>query len=1084
MDALRLYWLGPPRIELKGRSVKLETRKSAALLSYLSLLGSACQRETLAALLWPEGNQQRALGSLRRTLSSLKSRLPGWIQADHETITLKRNDKLWVDVDAFRELLAKCGDHHHAVGEPCDACLLAIKDATAFYRGDFLDGLNLGDCPNFDEWQVFQRDGLRQEFGGVLQRLAHEHAARQNWEEAIQCARRWVALDRLHEPACRTLMDYYARSGQRTAALRQYEELAQSLREQQEVEVEDETRRLYEQIESQGRSQELAGPSQVSSSLPLLKTKLYIPSPPAVRVTRSRLISRLDGVGKKALTLISAPAGFGKTTLLAEWIAQSAWPIAWLSLDHGDNDPYRFLSYLVEALRGIEEGLGTEALKIIQSSQLVPPHVILASLINDLERVAEPAVLVLDDYQFLTEPALHETVSYLLDHLPRNLHLIIATRADPSLPVGRLRANGQMLELRTEDLRFGPDEAIEFLNGAMRLGLSKEDIDALSVRTEGWVAGLKMAALSLQGRQDAAQFIRAFSGSHRYVMDYLMEEVLKRQPLYIQTFLLETSMLERLNGDLCDALLSDEWNQSGQTAQAVLEYLERSNLFLISLDDRQQWYRYHHLFADLLRSRLQQSPRELVVSLHTRASRWFERNGFFAEALFHAMRAGDFVRAASLIEQYAPQLMARNEFSFYLARLNEIPTEIAESRPWLRVYRAWGYARLGRLDEIEPLLQRAEAFMRSHPQTLDANEMAGSIALVRANVANLQGNSAFGIEQTRKAQELLPLKNLVALDNVGFQRAFAYFANGDFSRARQEWSEVARAAMSSEDFDTYANVAAELADLSKLEGDLRRAYSLYYDAQRWLEQQTRCPPMFLAALEIGIAELLVEWNKLEDANRWNMQGIGHARAGGRPNTECFGCYVKARLLLALQDLGGVQSVITEAESILSQHALYPRAAAEIETIRVRLWIAERKTSDLENWSREHQSDDSYAGDFLHEFINIARARALMAQGGLDEAMELLIRLKEAAERAGRNGRLIEILILQALVLQARGSAEPAAAALSRSLQLAEPSGYVRVFLNEGEPLARMLANLRDSTLEPRTQEYLNTLLAAFALQTP
>ncbi|HLO33458.1 MAG TPA: BTAD domain-containing putative transcriptional regulator, partial [Anaerolineales bacterium] len=700
MDALKLFWLGTPRVEVKGCPIKLETRKGVALLAYLSFSPRESPRELLATMFWPEGNQQKALASLRRTLSSLNSSLPGWIEANRETITLKRKSKLWVDVASFHKSLAQVQEHRHSAKELCGTCLSVLDKAAETYRGDFLEGLNLTDCPSFDEWQFFQRDGLRQEFADVLQRLSCGYAQQSGWDQAILYTRRWLALDRLHEPACRALIDLYARSGQRTAALHQYEELARLLNEQMHQQPELATRRLYEQIRGHEKAQPVKVPSGASPAFPLLKTKLYIPAAPAARVVRSQLVDRMSEIEQKELTLISAPAGFGKTTLLAEWITQTSLPVAWLSLDNGDNDPYRFLSYLIATLDSIEEGLGLEAQQIMGSPQRVPPHIILASLINDLGKVAEPYVLVLDDYQFITEHVVHETVAYLLDHIPANMHFVIATRADPPLQLGRLRAHGQILELRTQELRFNPAEATEFLNTVMRLGLSAEDIHSLEERTEGWVVGLKMAALSIQGRSDVSEFIQAFSGSHRYVLDYLVEEVLKRQPPHIQMFLLQTSMLEKLSSPLCDMLLGTEWKEliqsSGNTVltsgQSVLEYLEQSNLFIMPLDDDRQWYRYHHLFADLLSSQLKQKFSEFLPVLHTRAEHWYESAGMLPQAVHHALAAHDHGRAALLVEKLASALWEHGNYAMVFSWIETLPEELILNRPWLSLYRAWELA--------------------------------------------------------------------------------------------------------------------------------------------------------------------------------------------------------------------------------------------------------------------------------------------------------------------------------------------------------------------------------------------------------
>lgn len=1072
MQTLKLYWLGPARIELAGRTVKAETRKSAALLAYLSLLEEPCPRELLATLFWPEADQHKALGNLRRTLFSLNSRLPGWVNADHQTVSLRRNDKLFVDVNGFRSCLAAARQHSHPPAEPCEHCETALTTALTYDRGEFLEGLNLNDCPDFDDWQLFQRDGLRQEVGQVLQRLTAMSAARGQLADAISTARRWLALDKLHEPACRALMELYMRAGQRTAAVRQYEELVQLLSGQ---EPEPETRQLYRCIQSPASTGVAAlHATEPPVALPLLKTKLYIPTAAAPGVVRSALLARLADAERHALTLLSAPAGFGKTTLLAQWIAESDLPIAWLSLDAGDNDPYRFLQYLVAALRSIDDSLGLEAQQVLRSSQLVPPHIILASLINDLNKMAEPCAIVLDDCQVLVEHAVHEALAYLIDHLPGNVHLLIATRSDPPLALGRLRAHGQMLELRLQDFRFTSEEAAGFLNDVMRLGLSKPDIEALEARTEGWVAGLKMAALSLRGHENASEFVRAFSGSHRYVLDYLMEEVLRRQPAHVRTFLLETSCLEKLSGPLCDALMSPEWKAGGQNAQDVLEYLESSNLFLVPLDDNRQWYRYHHLFAELLLSQQLKLSAERVSALHLAACRWFEANGLVEAAVLHAIHAGDLPSAARLIEDHTPRFLSRNEFLLYLDQLKAIPRAIWDARPWLVIGAAWACARLGKIDEVEPLLQQAEAAMRRVPQDESAGEMAGYVAVIRANVANLRGDPAISIEQTTRAQTLLLARNPWALDNMRFQRGFAYLVTGDFASAEQEWVEAARCAMETQDFDTYTNAAAELGSMRKIQGKLHDAYQAYRNGHRWLEQQGYS--VYLSALEIGMADILLEWNKLADARQLLLMGLERARLSGRINTRSFGDHVAARLFLALGQPAQAEAALADAEQVLSAHTLYPRAIAEQEVATLALWTRQGKGNDVGVWLREHPPE--FAGDFRHELGNIVRARALVWTGAFGEALGLLDQLADAAENGGRIGRLIEVLALRALTLCGLQKQEQGLASLARALKLAEPEGYVRLFLDEGRPMLQLLSVLIEAGLCPAEATYAHGLLVS------
>ena len=412
-------------------------------------------------------------------------------------------------------------------------------------------------------------------------------------------------------------------------------------------------------------------------SAPILATKLYIPPPRPKVVLRPRLIERLnEGLSaSRKLTLISAPAGFGKTTLVSEWVAGCERPVAWLSLDEGDNDPTRFLTYLVAALQTIAANIGAGALAVLQSPQPPPIESILTALLNEITAIPDNFVLVLDDYHLIDSKPVDEALTFLLEHLPPQMHLVITTREDPHLPLARLRARGQLTELRAADLRFTPSEAAEFLNQMMGLNLSAEDVAALEARTEGWIAGLQLAALSMQGHQDATSFIQSFTGSHHFVLDYLVEEVLQQQSESIQTFLLRTSILDRLCGPLCDAVLGRLLPLPGRKPW---KYLERANLFIVPLDNERRWYRYHHLFGDLLRQRLGK-PKEFA-EFHLRASQWHEENGDLGAAFHHAIAAGDFVRAAGLAEA-AWQGMDGKFPDGRLAGLGEEAAGRGDSRP-------------------------------------------------------------------------------------------------------------------------------------------------------------------------------------------------------------------------------------------------------------------------------------------------------------------------------------------------------------------------------------------------------------------
>lgn len=882
-------------------------------------------------------------------------------------------------------------------------------------------------------------------------------------------------------------MDLYARSGQRNAALRQYEELARSLKEQMGQEPEMETRRLYEQIRGRDETTPaMPSPERSTSSFPLLKTKLYLPALPLSRVIRSLLIERLDEAEKRALTIISAPAGFGKTTLLAEWIAQTSLPVAWLSLDGGDNDPYRFLSYLVSALESIHESVGTEARQIMQSLQLVPSHIILASLMNDLGRLAEPYALVLDDYQFITEHAVHEAMSYLLDHIPSNMHLVISTRADPPLQLGRLRAHDQMLELRTQDLRFTPQEATEFLNAIMRLDLSAMDIENLGLRTEGWVVGLKMAALSMQGREDASEFIRAFSGSHRYVLDYLVEEVLKRQPAHIQTFLLETSILEKLSGPLCDALMTDEWKKSGESGQTILENLERNNLFLIPLDDHKQWYRYHHLFADLLRSRLQQSAPERTIQLFSRAAEWCEQDGQVADAVGYALAARDYARAGEVVAKYWGAIVKNGEIETVWSWLNALPENVIRNSAPLSITCCWVLWLKGQISAIEAHLVDAERIYGESvvPKVAIADDEAytllpAEIAALRSFVARYHAEHETAIAHAERAIQLLSVNPLsqasVQVRSPTYLAlATAYNGAGHLQKAVDAYTESIRWSRLGKSATGLAATYLLIKPLLLL-GRLRAADEACRDALRFTEENgMSCLPA-AGILHVALSEVLVEQNEIGSAEEYLVQGIEQGKWSGRLEGVRNAAPALVRLRLARGDTSGALKAVQEAEAALGE-VPPPLAIAELLALRVRALLQQGSLNEAAQCADKAVILTDEDRGQAKEAANLAAFRVLVTRGKPSETIAQMTPYLATAEERGLLGVAIELRILRCLAYLRQGDIENAKADLLYSLFLAEPEGYIRIFLDEGKPISKLLRQLRRSKLTPQLKNYVDQLL--------
>lgn len=836
-------------------------------------------------------------------------------------------------------------------------------------------------------------------------------------------------------------------------------------------------------------------------STPVLITKLYIPPPKAKAVARPRLVERLEEGLHRTLTLVSAPAGFGKTTLVSEWVANCGRPVAWLSLDDADSDPARFLAYMLSAIQTVTPNIGEGLFALLHSPQPPPTESILTVLLNEIAALPDEIVLVLDDYHAIDAKPVDDALTFLIEHLPPQLHLVITSREDPQLPLARLRARGQLTELRAADLRFTPLEAAEFLNPVMGLNLSAAAIAALEDRTEGWIAGLQLAAISMQGHQDTTSFIQSFTGSHRFVMDYLVDEVLHQQPVRVQAFLLRTSILERLCGPLCDAVLRDP---SG-SGQETLEYLERANLFLVPLDNERRWYRYHHLFAELLRQRLQHGTASStgdsvgeVAGLHARASEWYEQNGLRTDAVRHALAADDFERAASLIELSAVGMLGSSQEDTLYGWLTALPDDVVRARPVLSVNYAFAaFSREG--------MEAAEARLRDAERWLDTatvsdlvdrppgdmvvvdeagfRSLPGTIAVARAYRAGALGDIAGIVTYARKALDLLPEDELwrgaaAAILGIGL------WTHGDLEPAYRSFAE-GKALFEKAGLNQFQFSGVHiLADIRIAQGRLNEAERIYEQALRLATEQG-APVWGTADLHVGLSELRYERNDLEVATRrlWQARELGeHA---GMPDTRHRWYVAMARIRLAQGDLDGALDLLDEAER---QYVIGPDPVARpISALKTQVWLAQDRLADAQAWVRERNLsvDDDLA--YLREFEHLTLTRVLIAryvkepdERSIIAAVAFLERLLHAADAGERTGSVIEILVLQAIAHQAQGNIPRALGSLERALTLAEPEGYVRVFVDEGPPMARLLA---DAFAQGLLRDYSGQLLVAFDAET-
>ncbi len=817
---------------------------------------------------------------------------------------------------------------------------------------------------------------------------------------------------------------------------------------------------------------------------PLLSTKLHLPRPRAQLVPRSHLVERLQQGVAGALTLVSAPAGFGKTTLLAQWRASTRAPVAWLSLEPEDNEPTRFLTYLIAALQTLDPHLGAPALALLRLPQPAEPETVLALLANDLMHWQGDAfALVLDDYHVVEAPPIHRALTFLLEHLPPQMHLIIATRADPPLPLARMRARGQLTELRAAELRFRAAEAGAFLEEVMGLHLSPEDVTTLQTRTEGWIAGLQLAALSLQGRATVSEFLPAFTGSHRFVLDYLSEEVLSRQPASVQTFLLQTSILERLSGSLCDAVTGQ------QESQAMLETLDQANLFVTALDDERQWYRYHHLFADLLRSRLQQTVPALVPELHRRASSWYEHQDLIVEAVHHARLSPDLERTIRLIEEHTHSLALRGQAHTVLNWLHALPDGLVRTHPHLCFSQALLLVFTGQLAEALLRLQEASQSDSHITPADEAQAFLNQVATVQAYILFFQGDLASSVALAKQASDQLAERPVQVREATSVIAAHRLLISGDVRRVEEQ--RVVRLASPlsavSDVFamDVFVHMTSILlqARLLRLQGRLQRAAATY--EQMAQVQEDHEGALIHPGYCFGLGELRYEWNDLDAAERLLEQGM---EVLGGPLTLTAdaiaqGYATLARLHQARNKNTSALALVEAFARLSDARQFAPAQLAFASAVRAQLELMGGHLAAAVRWTEASglSALDDLAYPREREYLTFARVR--IAQGRddpagpfLSEALRLLERLREDAEAKARMGSTLEILILQALAFSAQGKRTEALPVLQRALTLAEPEGYIRLFVDEGEPVVALLRQAQARGIAPG---YVATLLSTF-----
>lgn len=796
-------------------------------------------------------------------------------------------------------------------------------------------------------------------------------------------------------------------------------------------------------------------------SVPLLSTKLNIPPQRPHLVTRPQLTQKLTSdlwqnqEFTRKLTLISAPAGYGKTTLVIEWLAAiSAKSLtAWLSLDEADNDPTRFLSYIIAAVKQTLPGFGESTSNLIQSQPQPPGEVILATLINEIAANPASIILTLDDYHAIQTPAIHQQLATFIEHQPASVHLVIISREDPLLPLARLRARGHLMEIRQDDLRFSPIECSDFLINRMGLSLSESDVTALERRTEGWIAGLQLAALSMQNLSDLAGFVQTFTGSSRYVLDYLIEEVYNQQSTEVQDFLIKTSILERLSAPLCNAVAGIV------NSHELLEILEQANLFILPLDQSRSWYRYHRLFADLLRSRLRVADRINETVLHIQASQWLKQNGFMDESINHAIAAENWDLASELVMSVSTEMLKRGQVATLIHWYAKFPQETILTNPRLCFDYCWPLLLTAQFESAAPLLNHLEKNAREIPSFL------GEVLAAQAFLARGQGDNARMVERSQRALELLPKESLNSRTLVAINLVLAYWHMGQMEATEQVLDEAIESSQAIG--NTYSLITAIIfkGRVFAVRGELQQAARFFRQA---IEQGGEIPINALARMDM--AALHYEWNQLSEGENHLQTAIELCRRG-QNNEFLVGCLMfQVRLRVAQSDFQDAQQALAQAQDLIRTGEIPTGTAERIAMTQVQLALAQ---GDLQAalQQADHLKDYVDCHPF-YRFTGLTKASLFVANKEFESARILLNQLQEASQAGGWTYALIAIRVWQALAAE---SWDTALQFMVDALRMAQPSGFIRTFVEGGQEIIPLLQESARRGIAP---DYVGQILAA------
>jgi LuxR family maltose regulon positive regulatory protein len=814
----------------------------------------------------------------------------------------------------------------------------------------------------------------------------------------------------------------------------------------------------------------------------LLETKYRVPARRLGLVERPRLNVRLAAGLEAPLMLVSAPAGFGKTTLLVEWLATAVadgCTVAWLSLDSRDNDPAAFWAYLATAIESAAPGVGAAALSVLQSPGTSTESAI-STLLGDLGEFAGEIVLILDDFHAIEAREVNDGIAFLLENLPAGVHLVIASRADPSLQLAKLRSRGGLVEIRATDLRFTEPEVVAYLNEQMGLGVAMADVATLGARTEGWIAALQMAALAMRARDDVSAFVADFAGDDRYIVDYLVEEVLQRQSVTVRDFLLHTSILSRLNGPLCDVVTGQD------NGRATLESLDRANLFVVALDDRRWWYRYHHLFADVLRSRLLDEQPDRVTELHSRASAWLEENGDRPEAIRHSMAAGDFLRAADLVELALPESRKDRQEATLRRWLEALPPAAIRGKPVLSLAFAGALLANGELAGVEEQLASTEVWLRTADETdPEVRALMSALTVYRAAQASALGDPDASMGFARRALDLVDKDDHVGQGAAAGLLALAHWSRGDLEDAHGLWSEAVASLQKAGHLSDAIGCSIAVADIRIQQGGLTEAMGVY----EWgldLSESQGSVLRGTADMHVGMSEVFLQRNDLDSATQHLLASDELGEGAGLPQNRYRSKVAMALVREAEGDLAAALDLLDQAKRLYVGD-FYPDVRP-IAALRARTLLALGRTREALDWVRDRSLSTDDELSYVREFEHITLARVRMAEAAADktgkslaDASRLLERLLAAAKDGGRIGSVIEVLVLQTLAHKAGGETGAALTTLQEAVALGEHESHVRIFTSNGAAVVPLLKALTKLTGAPR---HTRRLLAALNRSNP